>query len=295
MKGKPLVFVSCGQVTPAERQLGKDLIALVESIPGLEAYFAETVTSLEGLSANIFRNLERASAFITVMHHRGVVKGRPGSADRLRASVWIEQEIAIASFLKHTRHFDLQVAAYAQRGLSREGVRDTLILNALEFDTEDQILADLRPRLAKWDLSPRRSEEPSLEVNLVRKDQDICSERHVYGLLMSLTNTSGVTISDIEYELVFPGAFVPPNRQFHPHEERRDQATETHRAFRGREKIDLRPGKSITVNILEYQVTHDLFWKYQDRMDTLPVTVEVYVSGKLAGSYTTPFKTLENF
>lgn len=117
MAERALVFVSCGQVTTEEIRLGNALIALVEGTPGLQAYFAETVASLDGLTANIFRNLERASAFVTVMHHRGVVKGRPDSPDRTRASVWIEQEIAIASFLKQTRSPDLQVAAYAQRGL----------------------------------------------------------------------------------------------------------------------------------------------------------------------------------
>jgi hypothetical protein len=134
MNQKALVFVSCGQVTASEKKLGKDLVDLIERVPGLEAYFAEKVSSLEGLSANIFKNLERASAFVTVMHHRGVVKGRPGSDDRIRASVWIEQEIAIASFLQQTRPETLHVAAYAQKGIAREGVRDTVILNALEFD-----------------------------------------------------------------------------------------------------------------------------------------------------------------
>ena len=237
MNEKALVFVSCGQVTETEKKLGRDLIALVEGVRGLQAYFAETVCSLEGLSANIFKNLERASAFVTVMHHRGVVKGRSGAEDRIRASVWIEQEIAIASFLQQTRSPDLRVAAYAQKGVAREGVRDAIILNALEFESNEEILRDLESKLARWDLKPRTSDAPSVAVQLRRKNRQTDAARHVYQLEMTLTNTSSVTIPEIEYELEFPRAFVPPNRQFHPHEERSNQATSTHRAFRGQQKV----------------------------------------------------------
>jgi hypothetical protein len=294
MRDNALVFVSCGQVTESEKKLGKDLVALVERVPGLQAYFAETVSSLEGLSANIFKNLERASAFVTVMHHRGVVKGRSGSDDRIRASVWIEQEIAIASVLQQTRPATLRVAGYAQKGIAREGVRDTVILNALEFNSHDEILADLESKLAKWNLSPSPSADPSVAVQLVRKNHQIDGDRHVYQLQMSLTNCSSVTIPEIEYELAFPRAFVPPNRQFHAHEERPDQATRTHRAFRGRQKIDLRPNKTTLVQMLEYHVTDELFWKYKADMTQLLVTVEVFADGRLIGSATAPFQELQN-
>jgi hypothetical protein len=295
MSEKALVFVSCGQVTAAEIELGKGLIALVENVSGLEAYFAETVASLDGLTTNIFKNMERAAAFVTVMHHRGVVKGRRGSPDRTRASVWIEQEIAIAAFLKHTRPFDLQVAAYAQKGLSREGVRDALILNAVEFESEDQVLADFESKLMGWNLRPQRSEKPSVNVQLARKDQDIGSARHIYGLQMTLTNASAVSIPEIAYELEFPSAFVPPNRDFHPHEERKDQATATHRAFRGKQQIDLRPGKTTSINLLEYHVTEELFSKYDGRMAAIPVVVEVYGNGQLIGFDRKPFSELQKF
>jgi hypothetical protein len=294
MSENALVFVSCGQVTDAEKKLGRDLIALVERVPGLQAYFAETVSSLEGLTTNIFKNLERASAFVTVMHHRGLVKGRSG-ADRIRASVWIEQEIAIASFLRHTRSPNLQVAAYAQRGIAREGVRDKLLLNAVEFGTEDEILADLASKLTRWDLRPRRSDVANVDVRLSRKDREIHAERHVYGLQMSLTNTSSVSIPEIEYELEFPSAFVPPNRQFHAREERADQATATHRAFRGSQKVELRPGKETTIGIFEYQMTDELRRQYRDKMEHLLVTAQVFAEGRLIGSATTPFQQLQIF
>lgn len=296
MDEKALVFVSCGQATAAEKKLGKNLIALVERAPGLQAYFAETVNSLEGLSANIFRNLERASAFVTVMHRRGIVKGHHRAKDRIRASVWIEQEIAIASFIQQTRSPNLRVAAYTQKGIAREGVRDTIILNAFKFESDDEILADLESRLAEWDLSPRRSDAPSVAVQLHGKDRHINAARHVYQLEMTLTNTSSVTIPQIEWELEFPRAFVPPNRQFHPHEERSDQATKTHRFFRGGQKIDLRPSKEASVSmIFEYLVTDDLFSEYHGKMKDLPVTVEVFADGRSIGTASRPFEAMQHF
>jgi hypothetical protein len=165
-----------------------------------------------------------------------------------------------------------------------------------QFDSHDEILADLESKLAKWHLTPRRSDVPRVAVQLVRKNHQTNADRHVYELQMTITNTSSVSIPEIEYELEFPRAFVPPNRQFHAHEERSEQATRTHRAFRGRKKIDLRPNRSALVeNMLEYHVTDDLFWKYKDSMKDLPVTVEVFAEGKLIGTATAPFQALQNF
>ena len=113
---------------------------------------------------------------------------------------------------------------------------------------------------------------------------------------MILTNTSSVTIPQIEWELEFPRAFVAPNRQFHAHEERSDQATKTHRAFRGGQKIDLRPNKIATVSMMfEYHVTEDLHEKYEAKMKDLPVTVEVFADGRSIGTASRPFEALQHF
>ncbi len=188
------------------------------------------------------------------------------------------------------------MAAYAQKGIAREGVRDTVILNALEFDADDEILADLESKLAKWDLRPRRSDAPSVAVQLRSKDRQIDGPRHVYQLEVTVTNTSTLTISQIEWELEFPRAFVPPNRQFNPHEERSDQATKTHRFFRGGQRIDLRPNKTATVSmIFEYLMTEDLHEKYEAKLKDLPVTVEVFADGRSIGTASRPFEELQHF
>jgi hypothetical protein len=66
---KGLVFISCGQYVPEEIELGR-VLAVTE----FTGYFAQNQTSLEGLSRNIFDALDRCSAFVAVMHHRGDVQ-----------------------------------------------------------------------------------------------------------------------------------------------------------------------------------------------------------------------------
>ena len=145
-----LVFVSCGQCTDREINLGGDICKLINGTPGLSAYFAQNVNSVESLSANIFQNLYRASAFVAVMHHRGEVAGWHGAPSHTRASVWVEQEIAIAAFINATDGRQLKIAAYAQKGIKREGVRENLILNPKEFEHEGEVLADLAGKLRSW-------------------------------------------------------------------------------------------------------------------------------------------------
>ncbi len=65
----------------------------------------------------------------------------------IRGSIWIEQEIAIAAFLTETRKREIPVLLYVQRGIKREGVREQLKLNPIEFDEESEVLADFAARL----------------------------------------------------------------------------------------------------------------------------------------------------
>ncbi len=98
MTNQPLVFISCGQYSSAEIELGKSVEALIREETAYEPYFAEQQNTLEGLSENILGSLARCSAFVGIMHHRGNVITPHGSLTR--ASVWVEQELAIAAFIQ---------------------------------------------------------------------------------------------------------------------------------------------------------------------------------------------------
>jgi len=145
---RPLVFISCGQYTEKERQLGRDLATKVNQLTSYEGYFAENQNSLIGLSNHIFHALDKCAAFVAVMHHRGEVETLGGNKHS-RGSVWIEQEIGIAAFLTATRKRDIPVVFYVQKGIKREGVREQLKLNPIEFSEESQVLVDFEARLRR--------------------------------------------------------------------------------------------------------------------------------------------------
>src|SRR5690242_13573139 len=92
------VFISCGQFRKEEIALGEDLANAVSELTPFKGYFAQQQKTLDGLSRHIFHALNDACGFVAVMHHRGTVKTL--DSEHLRASVWVEQEIAIAAFLR---------------------------------------------------------------------------------------------------------------------------------------------------------------------------------------------------
>ena len=141
---KPVIFVSCGQRSTDEKSLGNEMCEMVKELTPFDAYFAEKITSLHGLTSSIFPSINSACGFIFVMHKRGNVPPHD------RGSVWIEQEIAIASFLQHTLDKKFHVAAYIQEGIKIEGVRQYIHLNPIQFTTNTDVLTHLKSILPSW-------------------------------------------------------------------------------------------------------------------------------------------------
>ena len=104
---------------------------------------------LEDLTKNILGTLNRCAGFIVIMHPRGTVSS-PNGLHHTRASVWIEQEIAIAAFLTQVFGRNLRVVAYIHRDIALEGMRDKLHLNPIPFKTNDEVLGHLRQILPEW-------------------------------------------------------------------------------------------------------------------------------------------------
>ena len=143
------IFVSCGQFTPAEKLVGKEIVRVAKEVTGLDAFFAEEVQDLNGLDTNILNALHECAAFITVIHPRGEIKRKDGSI-HVRASVWIEQEIAIATYIQRVEKRTLPVIAFIHKSVGREGLRDLLHLNPIFFNDETEIISALPARLAAW-------------------------------------------------------------------------------------------------------------------------------------------------
>lgn len=136
-----LVFVSCGQITTEEKALGRGIAAVIEK-NGMKPFFAEDVHSPEGLNAVVFRHIRLCDAFVAVMHRRGNVAFGNYPASH-RASVWIQQEIALVAYRKLLQQRDLPIRVYVEPGIRREGVLEVLIVNPIEFNTHEAVLADL--------------------------------------------------------------------------------------------------------------------------------------------------------
>jgi hypothetical protein len=149
---EPLVFISCGQFHPHERVLGERLERAIGELPNCKGYFAQDQSSLQALSDHVFRALDRCVGLVAVMHSRGEVHTPTGWY--VRGSVWIEQEIAIAAFVAAIRDKDIPVILYVQKGINREGVRDFLILNTVEFEEDSEVVTDFDSRLRDGRFKP---------------------------------------------------------------------------------------------------------------------------------------------
>jgi hypothetical protein len=105
------IFISCGQFTPAEKRLGLQIAEMVRDLTDCVPFFAEEVQDLNGLDTNILGALRECVGFITVMHPRGEIR-RPDGSIHVRASVWIEQEIALATYIQRFEDRPIPIVAF---------------------------------------------------------------------------------------------------------------------------------------------------------------------------------------
>jgi hypothetical protein len=207
------IFISCGQFTQAERRLGKQIADMVRDLTDCVPFFAEEVQDLNGLDANILGALRDCVGFITVMHPRGEIK-RPDGSVLMRASVWIEQEIAIATYIQRFEHRPLPIIAFKHKSVSREGIRDLLHLNPVEFTDERDVLAELPKRLASW-----RSLKPSgIDLRLISEAGRQESGHSIRQLETILINETNNRIDHYELEIRIPSSLLKHFNYNYPNE-----------------------------------------------------------------------------
>jgi hypothetical protein len=146
-----IIFISCGQFTVDELALGQQVKTIVEEVTDCKGYFAQNQSTLEALSTNILSALHRCVGFVGIMHHRGTVKTLSGEI--IRASVWIEQEIAIAAFIQQVLKRPINIQLFIQNGIKLEGIREKLSLNPVWFSEANDITSELRKILPQWKTS----------------------------------------------------------------------------------------------------------------------------------------------
>lgn len=127
---KSLIFVSCGQLTEAEKTLGALLKVVIDGTPGFEAYFAETVHDFEALARHVLDGLRRCAGAVIVLQDRGIVLRGDGGEWGHPSSVWVNQELAILAYRQFFEARKIPVLAFADPNVKLEGAMTSLIVNA---------------------------------------------------------------------------------------------------------------------------------------------------------------------
>ena len=273
---KHIVFISCGQQTGEEKQLGEAIQRLVRELTPFEPYYAEYQTTLEGLTKNIFGALNRCVGLIAVMHHRGRVDP---PCNLIRASVWVEQEIAIAAFLRGALGRSIEVAAFTQKGIGLEGVRKQLLLNPKEFTDNKEVIGHLRLILPAWKTPEKLMDSGALDVALEYEKEKVTQERHDYQLVVLLTNRGTRPIDDYHIDVEFPTELLKHPEENHHYV--RTRCTKTHSFFRVTQYqhgTKIFPGDTLRAMTLRYFVDDEIFSRRSDLFQKT-VTATLYSEG----------------
>jgi hypothetical protein len=213
MNGKPTVFISCGQFTEAEKRLGRQIAQMVKTVAGLEPFFAENVQDLNGLDDNILKALRDCAGFIVVLHPRGTIE-RPDNTTVTRASVWIEQEIAIATYIQRVEKRELRIAAFKHSDVDREGLRELLHLNPAPFTDESEVLVALSERLAGW----RNVKSTDIRLELRSEPLRVQDQHPIRQISLLLFNETNERISSYDCEICIPEGLLKHWNAIYPGE-----------------------------------------------------------------------------
>jgi hypothetical protein len=244
---KPFIFVSCGQFTDAEKSLGKEIVRVVESTTPLTAFFAEQVHDLNGLNDNILNALRNCAGFITVIHPRGKIQ-RPDGSSHVRASVWIEQEIAIAAYVQSVEKRPLPVIAFIHESVGREGIRELIHLNPIQFVNEVDVLKALPGRLAPF----KSLTATGIRVELTSQRVRIQDGHPILQLTVNLINDSNERIREYDGVVRVPTEILRHFSATYVNEQ--PSGDPAYRQFRLREKNTgpIQPRSAMVLMTLEY-------------------------------------------
>lgn len=132
---KAQVFISCGQITKEEKEIGTTVVKYFEK-RGFAPYFAEEVHSPLGLTQNIYDNLRESEYFVCINFNR---------EDSDFGSLFVQQELAIASFQ------NLPLVAFHEPGIKLRGISKYLQVNSIEFSSVNDIMGNLDKKTKAWD------------------------------------------------------------------------------------------------------------------------------------------------
>jgi len=131
MPGK--VFVSCGQGSPREKRLAKNIVTVLRAV-GLYPYVAVTYQRLDDVS-RIIEELRTSDYYLFVDFHR--------PEQQIPISLFTHQELALA----HSFGFGANTILLQEEGAPRSGLLWYLQGNAVSFRSDADVLRKLRSLL----------------------------------------------------------------------------------------------------------------------------------------------------
>lgn len=173
---KAQVFISCGQLTSKEKEIGTAIVDYFQK-RGFEPYFAEDVHSPLGLTQSVYANLKKSEYFVCI---------NPKRENSDVGSLFVQQELALASFL------ELPLIAFHQTGVSLQGVAKYLHVNSIEFSTLAELLERLEEQAALWDPESKNQirlswGKASLNVSILDQQNQLSNWYHITAENLSST------------------------------------------------------------------------------------------------------------
>lgn len=150
---KHLIFVSCGQLTEAEKTIGVLIKTVIDGTPGFEAYFAETVQDVEALGRHVLDGIRRCAGAVIVLQDRGTVIRSDGIEWGHRSSVWVNQEVAVLAYRQFFEAKKIPVLAFAEAKVKLEGAMTSFIVNPRPLVSPQNVADDVKTWLEETQFS----------------------------------------------------------------------------------------------------------------------------------------------
>lgn len=139
---KSQVFISCGQKTEREKNIGNELVKYFEN-KNFKAYYAEHVHNSKPLLQSILESLKESEYFVAYNPYRGKKENLNKKEDL--GSLFVHQEIAAAS------SFEIQSLYFYEKGVNKtKGMSGALHLNGIEINDTTQLYQKLDILTKKW-------------------------------------------------------------------------------------------------------------------------------------------------
>lgn len=274
-------FIACGQLTDKEKEIGSSLCEYIKSVDGWDSFFAEEVHDLEALTSKIFTNLNACSAFIAVLHNRDNTNC---------GSVWINQEIAIVSFVKYCMNKNIPTIVFIEKGVELEGLIKYLIANPVPYESNQEIIEYAK----EWfkNIKDTVNSNSCIKVSDTIENLHRDMKYHKYRLSIQIDNISSYSIGSLIFDCYFPDGievlipYINVNRI---------DANQQYVKYTLSNEIDkIRPGTSITKCLFDFKIDNEAYRKgltrksikykiFADNME--PVEIETLLEGDKRVSY----------